>query len=62
VHDQQEAMVGTCGASLQLGELGSGLFEQWQVGIVVSPPRKKLLVSGARFCGLVLQRVGAGET
>src|SRR5581483_6423911 len=49
-------------AGSQLRELRLGLLQDGNVGIGVFPQREEVLIGGARFGGVALERVGAGET
>jgi len=45
---------------LQLGVLRLGLLQDGDVGVGVFPEGKKVLISGANFCGVALYDIGAG--
>src|SRR5712692_776521 len=49
-------------ALLQLGVLGLGLLQDWDVGVGVFPLGEEILVGGACFGRVTLQSVGASKT
>src|SRR5579862_3086854 len=47
--------------SLKLGVLCPGLFQDGNVGVGVLPQGEEILIGGAGFVGVALQRIRAGE-